>query len=46
VTEKRAFSKTGHMSSRIIYGAAGLGKAIQEDVDGTLEVLLEYGINH
>jgi aryl-alcohol dehydrogenase-like predicted oxidoreductase len=34
------------MSSRVIYGAAGLGKASPGDVDRTLEVLLEYGINH
>ena len=44
--EKRAFGKTGHTSSRVIYGAAGLGKASPEDVDSTLEVLFEYGINH
>jgi aryl-alcohol dehydrogenase-like predicted oxidoreductase len=44
--EKRAFGKTGHASSRVIYGAAGLGKASQGDVNRTLEVLLEYGINH
>ena len=44
--EKQAFGKTGHTSSRVIYGAAGLGKASQEDVDRTLEVLFEYGINH
>jgi len=46
VIEKQAFGKTGHMSSRVIYGAAGLGKAGPEDVDRTLELLFEYGINH
>jgi aryl-alcohol dehydrogenase-like predicted oxidoreductase len=44
--EKQAFGKTGHASSRVIYGAAGLGRADQEDVDKTLEALFEYGINH
>jgi aryl-alcohol dehydrogenase-like predicted oxidoreductase len=34
------------MSSRIIYGAAGLGTASQGDVDRTLDLLLEYGIDH
>jgi aryl-alcohol dehydrogenase-like predicted oxidoreductase len=43
---KLAFGKTGHESSRVIYGAAGLGRASPEDVDRTLEVLFEYGINH
>jgi aryl-alcohol dehydrogenase-like predicted oxidoreductase len=43
---KQAFGRTGHESSRVIYGAAGLGRASPEDVDRTLEVLLEYGINH
>jgi aryl-alcohol dehydrogenase-like predicted oxidoreductase len=46
VIEKKAFGRTGHVSSRVIYGAAGLGRASQEDVDRTLEVLLKYGINH
>jgi aryl-alcohol dehydrogenase-like predicted oxidoreductase len=46
VIEQRAFGSTGHTSSRVIYGAAGLGRASPEDVDSTLEVLLEYGINH
>ena len=44
--ERRAFGRTGHMSSRVIYGAAGLGRASAGDVDRTLEVLFEYGINH
>jgi aryl-alcohol dehydrogenase-like predicted oxidoreductase len=44
--EAQSFGRTGHVSSRVIYGAAGLGRASQEDVDRTLEVLLEYRINH
>jgi len=43
---KKAFGKTGHESTRVIYGAAGLGRASPQDVDKTLEVLLAYGINH
>lgn len=43
---KKPFGKTGHESTRVIYGAAGLGRASQEDVERTLEILLEYGINH
>ena len=44
--ERKAFGSTGHTSSRVIYGAAGLGKASPEDTDKTLEVLLQYGVNH
>ena len=44
--DKRPFGKTGHMSTRVIYGAAGLGKASEEDVAKTLKLLFEYGINH
>ena len=44
--EKKAFGNTGHMSSRIIYGAAGLGRASEKDTDRTIEVLLENEINH
>lgn len=44
--EKIQFGKTGHESTRIIFGAAGLGSMRQEKADQILELLLEYGINH
>ncbi len=40
------FGKTGHQSTRVIFGAAALGGMRQEKADQVLEVLLEYGINH
>jgi aryl-alcohol dehydrogenase-like predicted oxidoreductase len=40
------FGKTGHQSTRVIFGAAALGGMKQEKADQILEVLLEYGINH
>ena len=43
---KLAFGRTGHESTRTIFGAAALGSVSQDDADRTLEVLLEYGINH
>ena len=43
---KQPFGNTGHESTRIIFGAAALGRVSQEDADRTLEVLLKYGINH
>jgi aryl-alcohol dehydrogenase-like predicted oxidoreductase len=44
--EKRAFGRTGHMSSTALFGGAGLKVATQDEADRTLEVLLEYGVNH
>jgi len=44
--QTRQFGKTGHQSSRVIFGAAGLGRVSQQQADRTLEILLEYGVNH
>jgi aryl-alcohol dehydrogenase-like predicted oxidoreductase len=43
---KLAFGRTGHLSTRALFGAAALSQVTQVDADKTLEVLLEYGINH
>jgi aryl-alcohol dehydrogenase-like predicted oxidoreductase len=40
------FGSTGHESTRTIFGAAALGSVSQAEADGTLELLLEYGVNH
>jgi aryl-alcohol dehydrogenase-like predicted oxidoreductase len=40
------FGRTGHESTRVVFGGAGLSKVTQEEADQTLEVLLRYGINH
>lgn len=40
------FGRTGHMSTRTIFGAAALGSVSQADADRTLDVLLHYGVNH
>lgn len=44
--EKQLFGRTGHVSTRTLFGAAALGRVSQLDADRTLEVLLEYGVNH
>ena len=44
--EKRPFGRTGHMSTVTLFGAAALGRVTQADADRTLDVLLEYGVNH
>jgi aryl-alcohol dehydrogenase-like predicted oxidoreductase len=43
---KDEFGRTGHKSSRVIFGAAALGSVSQKVADQTLEVLLEHGVNH
>lgn len=40
------FGRTGHESTRILFGAAALGGMRQEKADSILEQLLEAGINH
>jgi aryl-alcohol dehydrogenase-like predicted oxidoreductase len=41
-----AFGRTGHSSSRTIFGAAALSQVTQAAADRTLEVLLRHGVNH
>ena len=41
-----SFGRTGHISTRILFGAAALGKVTQAEADATLDLLLDYGINH
>src|SRR5713101_4368283 len=40
------FGRTGHQSTRIIFGAAALSRVPQDVADRALDVLLEHGINH
>jgi aryl-alcohol dehydrogenase-like predicted oxidoreductase len=41
-----AFGRTGHSSSRTIFGAAALSQVTQGAADRTLEVLLRHHVNH
>src|SRR5436190_1780333 len=43
---KQLFGRSGHMSSRTIFGAASLSQVTQQEADQTLQVLLQYGVNH
>jgi len=43
---QRTFGRTGHMSTVTLFGAAALGRVSQADADRTVELLLEYGVNH
>ncbi|MBP7997775.1 MAG: aldo/keto reductase [Chloroflexi bacterium] len=40
------FGRTGHNSTRTLFGAAALGRVTQAEADQTLDLLLEYGVNH
>lgn len=44
--EQAPFGSTGHVSSRVIFGAAALGAMRQDRADETLAVLDEFGVNH
>jgi aryl-alcohol dehydrogenase-like predicted oxidoreductase len=46
VIAQAPFGRTGHSSSRVIFGAAGLGSMGQKGVDELLPVLREHGVNH
>jgi aryl-alcohol dehydrogenase-like predicted oxidoreductase len=46
VLPRAPFGATGHDSSRVIFGAAALGRVSKGDADGALDQLLEHGINH
>lgn len=44
--QTQLFGRTGHESTRTIFGAASLGDVSQDDADRTLEVLQRFGVNH
>ena len=40
------FGRTGHESTRTIFGAAALGQVTQAEADRTMELFSQYGLNH
>ncbi len=40
------FGRTGHQSTRVIFGAASLSRVSQGEADRALDILLAHGINH
>ena len=40
------FGRTGHLSTRTIFGAAALSRVSQDDADRTMATVIEYGVNH
>ena len=43
---QRLFGRTGHSSTVTLFGAAAIGRVSQADADRTVELLLDYGVNH
>ena len=44
--QRMEFGRTGHASSRVIFGSAGIARVDQDTADALLPMLLEFGINH
>ena len=40
------FGRTEHVSTRILFGAASLGRVTQTEADKTVETIMKYGVNH
>ncbi len=43
---KQAFGSSGHLSSRILLGAAAFSEVTQAETDAALELALSFGVNH
>jgi aryl-alcohol dehydrogenase-like predicted oxidoreductase len=43
---KQPFGRSGHASTRIIFGSYALSKATQTEADHILDLLLKYEVNH
>ncbi len=46
MTDRAPFGRTGHDSSRVIFGAAALGSMRQDRADDVRAMLLDFGVNH
>jgi aryl-alcohol dehydrogenase-like predicted oxidoreductase len=46
VIATRPFGRTGHDSTRVIFGAAALSNVSQADADRTMDLIGRFGINH
>jgi len=46
VISTQPFGRTGHDSTKIIFGAAALSAVTQQEADRTMELIVEHDINH
>ena len=44
--QRQVFGKSGHMSTRVIFGSASIMKASQKEADQVMDMIMESGINH
>ncbi|MEE8442227.1 MAG: aldo/keto reductase [Dehalococcoidia bacterium] len=44
--EKRILGRTGHESTVVLFGAAGIGQVTQDVADKAIERILQHGVNH
>jgi aryl-alcohol dehydrogenase-like predicted oxidoreductase len=40
------FGRTGHLSTRVLFGAAALGSVSQNEADQAMRLIVQYGISH
>jgi aryl-alcohol dehydrogenase-like predicted oxidoreductase len=43
---KKVFGRSGHLSTRTLFGAAAFSSVTQDEADRTMELLIEFGVNH
>src|SRR4030042_4724657 len=43
---KHGFGRTGHLSTRLLLGAAAFSDVTQAEADSALELAFSYGVNH
>ena len=43
---KKLYGRTGHLSTRTLFGAAAFSSVTQAEADRTMELLIEHGVNH
>lgn len=44
--EKQVFGRSGHLSSRVLLGAAAFSDVTQDEADQAMELAFSYGVNH
>lgn len=44
--QKRKLGRTGHQSTVVCFGTAGVGRVTQEVADEAVELILRHGVNH
>lgn len=43
---KKAFGRSGHLSTRALFGAAAFSSVSQDEADQTMALLIKHGVNH